>query len=39
VRRLLFTASVVPSSAIFVTMMMEGPGSSEKSVLNKSHTA
>jgi hypothetical protein len=30
---------VVPSSPIFVTLMKEVPGSSEMSVLNKSHTA
>jgi hypothetical protein len=38
VRRLLFTASVVPSSPILVTLMMEALSSSETSVLN-SHTA
>jgi hypothetical protein len=33
VRRLLLAACVVPSSPIFVTLMMEAPGSSETSVL------
>jgi hypothetical protein len=37
VRRLLVTASVVPSSPILVTLMKEGLSSSETSVL-KSHT-
>jgi hypothetical protein len=35
VRRLLFTASVVPSSPILVTQMMEVLSSSETSVLTK----
>jgi hypothetical protein len=35
VRRLLVTASVVPSSPILVTLMKEGPGSSETSVLTR----
>jgi hypothetical protein len=35
VRRLLVTASVVPSSPIFVTLMKEGPGYSETSVLTR----
>jgi hypothetical protein len=39
VLRLLVTASVVLSSPILVTLMMEALRSSEKSVLNKSHTA
>jgi hypothetical protein len=34
-RRLLVTASVVPSSPILVTLMMEGLSSSETSVLTK----
>jgi hypothetical protein len=34
-RRLLVTASVVPSSRILVTLMMEGLSSSEKSVLTR----
>jgi hypothetical protein len=33
VRRLLVTASIVPSSPILVTLMKEGPSSSETSVL------
>jgi hypothetical protein len=32
-------ANVVPSSPIFVTLMIEGLRSFETSVLNKSHTA
>jgi hypothetical protein len=32
---LLFAACVVPSSPIFVTLMKEGPGSSETSVLTR----
>jgi hypothetical protein len=39
VRRLLVTASVVPSSPSLVTLMMEALSSSETSVLTKSHTA
>jgi hypothetical protein len=39
VRRLLVTASVVPSSSIFVTLMKEALSSSETSVFYKSHTA
>jgi hypothetical protein len=39
VRRLLFTANVVPSSPILITLMMEALRSSDTSVLNKSHTA
>jgi hypothetical protein len=35
VRRLLVTASVVPSSPILVTLMKEALGSSETSVLTK----
>jgi hypothetical protein len=35
VRRLLVTASVVPSSPILVTLMKEAPGSSETSVLTR----
>jgi hypothetical protein len=35
VRRLLVTASVVPSSPIFVTLMKEALGSSETSVLTR----
>jgi hypothetical protein len=35
VRRVLITASVVPSSLIFVTLMKEAPGSSETSVLTR----
>jgi hypothetical protein len=35
VRRLLVAACVVPSSPIFVTLMKEGPGSSETSVLTR----
>jgi hypothetical protein len=35
VRRLLVAASVVPSSPILVTLMKEGPGSSETSVLTR----
>jgi hypothetical protein len=35
VRRLLVTASVVPSSLILVTLMMEALGSSEMSVLTR----
>jgi hypothetical protein len=35
VRRLLVTASVVPSSLIFVTLMKEGLSSSETSVLTR----
>jgi hypothetical protein len=35
VRRLLVTASVVPSSPILVTQMMEAPSSSETSVLTR----
>jgi hypothetical protein len=35
VRRLLVTASVVPSSSILVTLMKEALGSSETSVLTK----
>jgi hypothetical protein len=34
-RRTLVTASVVPSSPIFVTLMREAPGSSETSVLTR----
>jgi hypothetical protein len=34
-RRLLVAACVVPSSPIFVTLMKEAPGSSEKSVLTR----
>jgi hypothetical protein len=34
-RRLLVTASVVPSSPILVTLMMEAPSSSETSVLTR----
>jgi hypothetical protein len=34
-RRLLVAACVVPSSPIFVTLMMEAPGSSETSVLTR----
>jgi hypothetical protein len=34
-RRLLVAASVVPSSPIFVTLMMEALGSSETSVLTR----
>jgi predicted hotdog family 3-hydroxylacyl-ACP dehydratase len=37
VRRLLVTASIVPSSQILVTLTKEALGSSETSVLNKSH--
>jgi hypothetical protein len=36
VRRLLVTASVVPSSPIFVTLMKEALSSSEPSVLTRS---
>jgi hypothetical protein len=39
VRLLLVTASFVPSSPILVTLMKEALSSSERSVLNKSHTA
>jgi hypothetical protein len=35
VRRLLVATCVVPSSPIFVTLMKEAPGSSEKSVLTR----
>jgi hypothetical protein len=35
VRRLLVTASVVPSSSVLVTLMKEGLSSSEKSVLSR----
>jgi hypothetical protein len=35
VRRLLFTASVVPSSPIIVTLMKEALGSTERSVLRR----
>jgi hypothetical protein len=35
VRRLLVTASVVPSSPIFVTLMKKAPGSSETPVLTR----
>jgi hypothetical protein len=35
VRRLLVAACVVPSSPIFVTLLMEAPGSSETSVLTR----
>jgi hypothetical protein len=35
VRRLLVPASVVPSSPILVTLIKEGPGSSEMSVLTR----
>jgi hypothetical protein len=35
VRRLLVTAVVVPSSAIFVTLMKEAPSSFESSVLTR----
>jgi hypothetical protein len=35
VRRLLVTANVVPSSLIFVILMMEGLGSSETSLLTR----
>jgi hypothetical protein len=35
VRRLLVAVCVVPSSPIFVTLMKEGPGSSETSVLTR----
>jgi hypothetical protein len=35
VRQLLVAACVVPSSQIFVTLMKEGPGSSETSVLTR----
>jgi hypothetical protein len=35
VRRLLVATCVVPSSPIFVTLMKEGPGSSETSVLTR----
>jgi hypothetical protein len=35
VRQLLFTANVVPSSSILVTLMMEAPSSSETSVLTR----
>jgi hypothetical protein len=35
VRRLLVTASVVPSSPILVTLMKEAPSSSETSVLTR----
>jgi hypothetical protein len=35
VRRLLVAACVVPGSPIFVTLMKESPGSSEKSVLTR----
>jgi hypothetical protein len=35
VRRLLVTASVVPSSPILVTLIMEALGSSETSVLTR----
>jgi hypothetical protein len=35
VRRLLVTASVVPSSPILVALMKEAPGSSETSVLTR----
>jgi hypothetical protein len=35
VRRLLVTASAVPSSPIIVTLMKEAPGSSEKSGLTR----
>jgi hypothetical protein len=35
VRRLLVTASVVPSSPIFVTLKMQAPSSSEISVLTR----
>jgi hypothetical protein len=38
VRRLLFTASVVPSSPIRVTLLMEALRFSETSVINKSRT-
>jgi hypothetical protein len=35
VRRLLITASVFPSSPIFVTMMKKAPGSSETSIFKR----
>jgi hypothetical protein len=35
VRRFLVPACVVPSSLIFVTLMKEAPGSSEKSVITR----
>jgi hypothetical protein len=35
VRLLLVTASVVPSSPIFITLMKEAPGSSETSVITR----
>jgi hypothetical protein len=35
VRRLLVAACVVPSSPIFVTLMMEAPGPSKTSVLTR----
>jgi hypothetical protein len=35
VRRLLVAACVLPSSPIIVTLMKEGPGSSETSVLTR----
>jgi hypothetical protein len=35
VRRLLVTASVVPSSPIIITLMKEAPGSSETSVITR----
>jgi hypothetical protein len=38
VHRLLVTASVVPSSPILVTLMMEALSSSETSVLQESHS-
>jgi hypothetical protein len=34
-RRLIVTASVVPSSPILITVMKEAPGSSETSVLTR----
>jgi hypothetical protein len=39
VPRLLFTASVIPSSPILVALILEAASSSGTSVLNKSHTA
>jgi hypothetical protein len=38
VRRLLVTASVVPSSPILITLMKEALGSSEMSVLTRATT-
>jgi hypothetical protein len=38
-RRMLRRIPSIPSSPIFVTLMKEAPGSSETSVLTRSHTA